>query len=94
MPPIAAFESYAQGLGLNEEEFNSCLNSYLHAVAVSAGIELGKLMRFSGTPTVFVSGGGGMATRVTRWNEFAGIQEVVESLLAEKEDAGDAEGQN
>jgi len=94
VPPIAAFESYAQGLGLNEEEFNGCLNSDRHAVAVSAGMELGKLMRVSGTPTIFVSGGGGMATRVTRWQEFAAIQEVVESLMAEKKDAGDAEGQN
>lgn len=94
VPPIAAFQSYAQGLGLNEEEFNGCLNSDRHAVAVSAGIELGQLMRVSGTPTVFVSGGGGMATRVTRWNEFAGIQEAVESLLADRDETGDAGGRN
>ena len=93
VPPIAAFESYAQGLGLNEEEFNGCLNSDRHAVAVSAGIELGQLMRVSGTPTIFVSGGGGMATRVTRWSDFSAIQEVVESLMAGKE-AGDAGGES
>ncbi len=94
VPPIAAFESYAQGLGLNEEEFNGCLNSDRHAVAVSASIELGQLMQVSGTPTIFVSGGGGMATRVTRWGEFSAIQEVVESLMAEKEEAGDPGDQN
>ena len=94
VPPIAAFQSYAQGLGLNEEEFNGCLNSDRHSVGVSAGIELGQLMGVSGTPTIFVSGGGGMATRVTRWGDFSAIQEVIESLLAEKHEGGDTGDQN
>ncbi|GMR12262.1 MAG: hypothetical protein BMS9Abin29_0451 [Gemmatimonadota bacterium] len=94
VPPIAAFQSYAQGLGLNQEEFNGCLNSDRHSVTVSAGIELGQLMRVNGTPTIFVSGGGGMATRVSRWGDFSAFQEIVESLLAEKDGAGDAGAQN
>lgn len=90
VPPIAAFEGIAQGLGLNEDQFNGCLNSDRHAVTVSASIQLGQQLRVSGTPTVFVSSGRGIATRVTRWSEFSAIQEVIESQLAEKEAEGGA----
>jgi len=90
VPPIAAFESYARTLGLDEDEFNSCLNSDQHAASVSASIELGKLMAVNGTPTVFVSGGGSMATRVTNWSQFAAFQEIIDGLLEAKEDAGEA----
>jgi hypothetical protein len=39
----------------------------------------------TGTPTLFASKGGGRATRIARWGEFAGVQEVVDRLMSEGE---------
>ncbi len=86
-PPVNAFESYADAIGLDVDDFGSCLQSDRHADVVSANIRLGIELGVSGTPTLFVSKkGGGQGIRVIRWNEFAGFQEVIDRLL--EEDAG------
>ena len=86
-PPMNAFEDYAATVGLDVGNFADCLDSDRFADVVSANMRLGMELGVSGTPTVFVSKGGGMGIRVTRWNEFQGFQTVIERLL--EEDAGD-----
>jgi protein-disulfide isomerase len=86
-PPMNAFESYAAAIGLDVDDFAGCLDSDRHAEVVSANMRLGTELGVSGTPTIFVSKGGGMGVRVNRWNEFAAFQEVIDRLL--EEDSGD-----
>ncbi len=81
--PMNAFETYAVTIGLDEGQFADCLDSDRHADVVSANLRLGIELGVSGTPTVFVSKGGGVATRVNRWGEFAGFQEVVDQLMSQ-----------
>ncbi len=86
-PPMGAFRDYASAIGLDERDFTDCLDSDRFADVVSANIRLGIELGVSGTPTVFVSKGGGMGIRVNRWSEFEGFQNVIERLL--EEDTGD-----
>lgn len=81
--PMNAFETYAATIGVDVRQFAGCLDSDRHADVVSANLRLGIELGVSGTPTVFVSKGGGVATRVNRWGEFAGFQEVVDQLMSE-----------
>ena len=85
--PMNAFADYAAMIGLDVEAFESCLDSDRHADVVSANLRLGVELGVNGTPTVWVSKGGGRGVIVTRWSEFAGFQEVIERLM--EEDAGD-----
>ena len=82
-----AFEDYAATIGLDMGDFADCLDSDRFADVVSANMRLGIELGVSGTPTVFVSKGGGMGIRVTRWSEFDGFKAVIERLL--EEDDGD-----
>ena len=86
-PPMNAFEDYAATIGLDMGDFADCLDSDRFADVVSANMRLGIELGVSGTPTIFVSRGGGMGIRVTRWSEFEGFQTVIERLL--EEDSGD-----
>ena len=53
------------------------------ADVVSASMRLGIELGVSRTPTIFVAKGGGMGIRVQRWDEFEGVQSVIDRLLAE-----------
>jgi protein-disulfide isomerase len=86
-PPARAFEDYASAIGLNVEDFADCLDSDRHADVISANMRLGIELGVSGTPTVFVSKGGGMGVRVNRWNEVGAFETVIDRLM--EEDAGD-----
>ena len=86
-PPMNAFEDYAETIGLNVGDFSTCLESDRHAEVISANLRLGMELGVQGTPSVFMSSGGGRSIRVTRWSEFEAYQSVVERMLAE--DAGD-----
>ncbi len=83
--PLNAYETYAVTIGLDADDFRACLDSDRHADVVSANMRLGMELGVTGTPTLYVSKGGGMATRVNRWGEFAAIQEVIERLMSESE---------
>jgi protein-disulfide isomerase len=76
------FVEYAVQAGVNEDTFEQCLKSDLHADVVSANMRLGYELGIEGTPTVLVSMGSGMARRLMSF-DFESIQQVVESLLAE-----------
>ena len=86
-PPMNAFEDYAAVIGLDADDFSSCLDSDRHADVVSANLRLGMELGVSGTPSMFMSQGGGRSIRVTRWSEFEAYQSVVERML--EEGAGD-----
>lgn len=79
--PLGDFESYAEQIGLDEGDFKGCLNSDRHAEVVTANRQLGVELGVSGTPTLYVSGNDGRATRVARWSEFDGVREVVDAIL-------------
>ena len=86
--PMNAFEDYAATLGLDVDDFANCLDSDRHAEVVSANMRLGVELGVSGTPTIFVSKGGGTGVRVVRWSEFEGFQSVIDRLLEEDEGDG------
>ena len=81
--PVNAFESYAAVVGLDVDDFASCLAGDRHADVISANMRLGQQLGVDRTPTLFVSTGRGMATRVERWSEFEAFEEVIERLLEE-----------
>ena len=85
--PMGAFRDYAAAIGLDVDDFASCLDSDRHAEVVSANMRLGMELGVSGTPTIFVSRGGGMGVRVVRWSEFEGFKEVIDRLLEEDDGA-------
>lgn len=85
--PMNAFESYAATVGLDVNDFADCLDSDRHAEVVSANLRLGMELGVNGTPTIFVSRGGGRSVRVTRWNDFGSYQDVIERMM--EEGAGD-----
>jgi len=76
------FVDYAVQAGADEDTFEKCLKSDMHADVVSANMRLGYELGIDGTPTVLVSMGRGMARRLMSF-DFESIQEVVEDLLAE-----------
>jgi protein-disulfide isomerase len=88
-PPLRAFQSYAEQVGLKEGAFSSCLNSDKFADVVTANIELGIQLQVTGTPTIFMSNGG-PATKVTQWSDVAGFQQIVDRFQAAEAEAGDS----
>ena len=77
--PTDVFVGYAETLGLDEGEFESCLNSDRHAELVSANLELGNQLGVGGTPTILIEHNG---TARQVGSDFASIQEYIDGLLA------------
>ena len=77
--PAGMFTDYAVELGLNEGEFESCLQSDRHAEVVTANMELGMQLGVDGTPTILVEQGG--AVRRVGF-DFQGISTYIDGLLA------------
>ena len=73
--PTSLFEGYAKDVGLNGDQFSSCLKSDKHADVVTANMQLGFQMQIQGTPTLMVTAGGGSGRRVAATIE--GIREGV-----------------
>jgi len=73
------FVGYAGELGLDEDEFRSCLESDQHAEVVTANMELGNQLGVGGTPTILVEFGG--SARQVGY-DFASISEYIDGLLA------------
>ena len=81
--PANQFEAYAANLGLDKGAFGSCLHSDRFADVVTANMRLGQELGVPGTPTIMVSKGGGMATRIPSAT-FREVASVVEQLMAEE----------
>lgn len=78
--PTGRFVSYAEELGLDMDAFEECLRSDRHAETVTANMRLGEALGVSGTPTIMVSRGEGMANRLMS-NDFASIRNAVEEAM-------------
>jgi protein-disulfide isomerase len=52
----ASYKQWAQDLGLNTTQFNSCYDSKKYDAVVEAELALGQRVGVSGTPSVFVNG--------------------------------------
>lgn len=74
------FVDYAEEAGLDRGTFEACLKSDAHADVVTANMRLAEALGVSGTPTIMVSAGQGMARRLNDYS-FGAIQSVVEQLL-------------
>lgn len=85
---VGTFVGYAEDIGADGDAFEACLKSDRHADVVTANMRLGEELGITGTPTVMVSQGGGMARRLASF-QFADIQRVVEDL---REEAAEGEG--
>ena len=88
--PIGAFVVYAETVGADPDAFESCVRSDSHADVVTANMRLGYELGITGTPSVMISQGGGMARRLPS-NDFQTILDVVEALEAESS-AGETAG--
>lgn len=82
--PIGSFIEYAGDIGMDQGEFESCVKSDKYADLVSANLRLAQELQLSGTPSILISAGGGMARRLNSY-DFQSIQTVVEQLLAADE---------
>ena len=82
--PVGRFIDYAEELGLDEGEFESCIKSDRHADVVTANMQLAQRLNVGGTPTIMVAREGRrMAQRLPSF-DFATIQEAVDSALAQQ----------
>lgn len=78
--PISLFLGYARELGADVSSFESCVRSDAHAETVTANIVLGQQLGVSSTPTLMLSEGRGMATRLQSF-DFESIRGTVEEAL-------------
>lgn len=79
--PAGRFESYAEELEMDMGTFEECLRSDRHARTVTANMRLGEALGVSGTPTIMVSEGQGMANRLMS-SDFQSIRDAVDEALA------------
>lgn len=86
---VGTFMDYAEEVGADADTFEGCLKSDRHADVVTANMKLGEELGITGTPTVMVNQGGGMARRLQSF-QFADIQRVVDDMVQEA--AGGEEG--
>lgn len=79
--PAGLFEDYAGELGMDEGEFNACLNSDKYADVVTANMRLGERAGVNGTPTILV----GTAQERRRLNgfDYASIAQAIELVTGE-----------
>lgn len=82
--PTGLFVDLAEEAGLDAGAFESCVESARHAETVTANMQLGEALGVSGTPTVMVSRGQGMAERLSDFN-YSSIEQAVEEALSEAE---------
>jgi protein-disulfide isomerase len=74
--PLEKFAQYAREVGLDEKNFEACLNSDLHAKVVTANRMLGDNLSVPGTPTVYVG-----SRPVGQWSDYAAVREAVQREL-------------
>jgi len=82
--PAGEFVSYAQAIGLNRDEFRSCLRSDRHAEVVTANRVLGEQLGVQGTPTIMMDTGEGRAIQVADWG-VDGLRRALDEALARDE---------
>lgn len=73
---LSSVKNYASDLGLNEDEFNQCLDSGKYYDLVQSDLKEGKSMGVGGTPTFFING-----QKIEGAQPFSVFQSVIESKL-------------
>lgn len=73
-------QAFAKSVGLNVNEFNTCLNTAAAQAAVDQGLALGKEKNVTGTPSVFVNGVDVAPGRVPSYQQ---ISDAVQAALAQ-----------
>lgn len=82
--PVGTFVDYAGEVGLDRDAFESCLKSDRYAETVTANMQLAEALGVSGTPTVMVSTGQGMAERLPNY-DFNAIEAAVNEVAGPDE---------
>ncbi len=74
---VASLKSYAQQLGLNTADFNSCLDSGKMASEVAKDLSDGQSYGVQGTPATFVNG-----KLISGAQPYSAFQQVIDAALA------------
>ena len=74
---IAQYKKWAQELGLNTGQFNSCLDSKKYLAEVQKDFSDGAAAGVSGTPTFFING-----QNIVGAQPYAAFKSLIDSLLA------------
>ncbi|HSH03999.1 MAG TPA: DsbA family protein [Anaerolineae bacterium] len=77
---VTIFKSYATQMALDQNEFDSCLDSGRYAQAVNADLREGQQLGVTGTPAFFING-----QRLAGAQPFAVFQQMIETLLSASE---------
>jgi len=77
---LPTFLEYGNEVGVDPDEFKTCVNSDRHAREVSANIELAHALGLDGTPSILVGTPGGMSRRLANYS-FEAIDDAVQDLL-------------
>lgn len=72
--PASHFLQIARELGLDMEQFESCLRSDQHAEVVTANRVLGETLGVGGTPTVFLNG-----RQLREWSDYGAVRAAVQA---------------
>ncbi len=73
--------AFAQALGLNMSQFNTCFNANTHKAEIDKDFALGQSMGVTGTPSIFVDG---KEVKPGYVPSFQDIQQAVDAALAAK----------
>lgn len=88
--PAGAFVDYAGEVGMDEGTFEECIRSDRHADLVTANMRLAEQLNISGTPTIMITEGQGMARRIQLGSDpvsaiVGAVEQIQESRGAEAE---------
>ena len=75
---VANFKQWASDLGLNSEEFDSCLDSSRFASEVNADFSEGQSYGVTGTPAFFING-----IKLVGAQPFSAFKQIIDQELAE-----------
>lgn len=73
---VASIKGYASSLGLDTNQFNSCLDSGKYASEVQQDVNSGKAAGVSGTPTFFVNG-----KKIVGAQPFSEFKKIIDAEL-------------
>ncbi|MBI4021357.1 MAG: DsbA family protein [Candidatus Aenigmarchaeota archaeon] len=78
----AAYKQWASDLGMNVDQFTSCVETGKYRSEVQADLDAGVAAGVSGTPTVFVGKTGGQGVKIVGAQPYDTFKGAIESFLA------------
>lgn len=73
---VAELKTWATAIGLNAQQFNSCLDTQKYAAKVDADTAAGSAVGVSGTPSFFING-----QQVVGAQPFSAFKKIIDELL-------------